>query len=300
MTDRTSEEYKVPTALWEGEMEKTSARFHIIAAWVAAIFDPVFAITDYINIPDGWTTLLTIRISVSAITILAILIRKKLVFSSYIVAFIPFILISLQNAYTYKFLDSNGLLGQNLNYMALLVGAAMFVLWHWRYSMFVVVISGVATFLFIYANPNLNVTEFFLKGGLLLLVTAIFMIVLIRTRYDLTLREIKARLALKASNEEIQAQALEIKRINENLEQMVHERTQSLEKKNQALEEYAFINAHKLRSPVASILGLINILTKMDLGEEEKIIKTHLEDSAQKLDAIVGDITKAIERGDGA
>jgi len=298
MNEVKSTEYRVPTVLSENELEKTSSRFHIIAAWVAAIFDPVFAITDYLNIPDGWTSLLSIRISVSAITVLTILVRRKFVFPSYVVAFVPFVLISFQNAYTYKFLDSNGLLGQNLNYMALLVGAAMFVLWHWRYSVLVVVISGVATFLFIYANPNLSVSEFFLKGGLLLLVTAIFMIVLIHTRYDLTLKEIRARLELKASNEEIQKQAAEIKRINENLEQIVHKRTQSLEVKNKALEEYAFINAHKLRSPVASILGLVNILTKMNLGSEEQVIKTHLEESAKKLDEVVGDITKAIERGD--
>jgi signal transduction histidine kinase len=164
----------------------------------------------------------------------------------------------------------------------------------------VVGLSAVTTFLFIYANPNLNISEFFLKGGLLLLVTAIFMIVLIRTRYDLTLKEIKARLALEASNNEIQKQAIEIERINSNLEQIVHERTQSLEKKNAALEEYAFINAHKLRSPVASILGLINILTTMNLGKEESTIKMHLEESAKKLDDIVGDITKVIEKGDEA
>jgi light-regulated signal transduction histidine kinase (bacteriophytochrome) len=43
----------------------------------------------------------------------------------------------------------------------------------------------------------------------------------------------------------------------------VQERTRELEKKNKALEEYAFINAHKLRSQVASILGLINLISKI-------------------------------------
>ena len=42
------------------------------------------------------------------------------------------------------------------------------------------------------------------------LVVSIFMIVLIRTRYDLTVKEIKARLALQQSNEEIQTQNEEI------------------------------------------------------------------------------------------
>jgi signal transduction histidine kinase len=133
---------------------------------------------------------------------------------------------------------------------------------------------------------------------LLLVAVAIFMIVLIRTRYDLFIKEIKARLALEASNEAIRIQAEQIKTINENLEKLVQERTAELVKKNQALEEYAFINAHKLRAPVASILGLVSIFRSLQLDEEGKNVVGHLELSTQKLDSIVNSITKAIERGD--
>jgi ligand-binding sensor domain-containing protein len=104
---------------------------------------------------------------------------------------------------------------------------------------------------------------------------------------------------IQAQNEEIMAQAEEIKGINENLEMIVNQRTAELEKKNKALEEYAFINAHKLRSPVASILGLVNLLNKAELNDECKVINRHLLNSADELDDIVRSITKAIERGDG-
>jgi ligand-binding sensor domain-containing protein len=103
---------------------------------------------------------------------------------------------------------------------------------------------------------------------------------------------------IQAQNEEIMAQAEEIKGINENLEMLVHQRTAELEKKNKALEEYAFINAHKLRSPVASILGLVNLLNKSELNEDCKVINRHLLNSADELDDIVRSITRAIERGD--
>ena len=132
----------------------------------------------------------------------------------------------------------------------------------------------------------------------MLIAVSLFMIALIRTRYNLTVREIKARLALQASYEEIQQQDEEIKGINENLENIVLERTRELEKKNKALEEYAFINAHRLRSPVASILGLINLMNKVHLNDEAKGIMSHLRDSTEKLDATVSTITKAIERGE--
>ena len=102
---------------------------------------------------------------------------------------------------------------------------------------------------------------------------------------------------IQVQNEEIISQAEEIRVMNENLEKIVHERTSELEKKNKALEEYAFINAHKLRSPVASILGLLNLMKKSSLDDGAKDIVDHLEDSTGKLDAIVTAITKTIERG---
>lgn len=113
--------------------------------------------------------------------------------------------------------------------------------------------------------------------------------------------EVKVRLrTLEIENKtmEIQAQAEEIKGINENLEELVRSRTAELEYKNKALEDYAFINAHQLRAPVASILGLIHLMQKLDLKEEEKEYLAHLKDSARKLDDVVTSITEAIERGE--
>ena len=103
---------------------------------------------------------------------------------------------------------------------------------------------------------------------------------------------------IQAQNEEIMAQAEEIKGINENLEMLVKERTEELQKKNKALEEYAFINAHKLRGPLASILGLINLIEKTNLDAEARVINKHLQQSADELDDIVRSITKAIERSE--
>jgi ligand-binding sensor domain-containing protein len=103
---------------------------------------------------------------------------------------------------------------------------------------------------------------------------------------------------IQAQNEEIHSQAEEIKGINENLELLVKERTHELMRKNKALEEYAFINAHNLRAPVASILGLINLMCKLELSQDSKIIVGHLQSSSEKLDDIVRSITEAIEKGE--
>lgn len=289
---------QVPKKDWMPELEKASQRYHVIACWAAIIFDPVFALTDFINIPDDAPLLLAIRLAVSWIVLCGLIFGQRLKWSTHIIVSIPFITISLQNAFTYSLIGTDNLLGHSLNYMALLVGAAMFVLWPWIYSLIIVLISIGATAFFVVRNPDLRWNEFMLDGGLLLFVVAVFMMILIQTRYSLSVREIKARIALAKSREEIRSQAEEIRSINENLESLVLKRTIELERKNKALEEYAFINAHKLRSPVASLLGLINLLTKTKSVNDVAPIIEHMVKSGDTLDEVVRSITRAIEKGE--
>lgn len=303
---------EVPEHLWTRELEVTSSKFHVIAAWAAIIFDPIFAITDYFNIPEAWFDVFLLRIGVALATLATLYFRRIYFISSATIVVVPFTLISLQNAYTYSLINNEHLLGHNLNYMALLIGAGMFVVWNWQYSVAAVVLSAMATSYFVLINHSLDIDQFFLRGGLILIASAFFMMMLIRTRYNLTVREIKARIALQISNESIQnqneeiktqnqeiiAQAATIKQINENLESIVSERTAEVEKKNKALEDYAFINAHKLRRPLASILGLVNLMNKTPKTEEQAKIVEHLTHSAGELEKVISSITTAIEKGE--
>ena len=126
---------------WKQELELVSSRYHVIGAWIAIFFDPLFAFTDYFNIPDHWLQLFAIRLSVAAITLLLLFVRKKFSLSTYVIILAPFLMISLQNAYTYSLVSNDIILGHSLNYMALLIGGAMFILWRWTYSVFVVLLS---------------------------------------------------------------------------------------------------------------------------------------------------------------
>jgi hypothetical protein len=103
---------------------------------------------------------------------------------------------------------------------------------------------------------------------------------------------------LKEQKAEIEAQSDEIKSINENLELHIKERTRELESKNKALEEYAFITAHKLRAPLASILGLVILMERLKLPQEDKIILAHLSQSAKRLDEIIHEVMNAINTAD--
>ena len=65
----------------------------------------------------------------------------------------------------------------------------------------------------------------------------------------------------------------EVKRINENLEQIVFERTKLLEEANKELDTFLYRASHDMRSPVCSIIGLCNIASLMSQGEPKELIQ---------------------------
>ena len=199
------------------EIEKVSIRYHVIGCWIAVIFDPFFGITDYFNIPDAWQQVFLLRLGVSAITLSAIFLYQKYAFSSAFLVSIPLLLISLQNAYTFALIDQANFMGHSLNYIALLIGAGMFILWRWYYSVVIVVVSGLATIVFTTGNPNLVLKDALVQGGLLLIMTALFMIFLIQIRYRSTIRIILAKMALEQANQTLDAQKQVIESKNRNI-----------------------------------------------------------------------------------
>jgi PAS domain S-box-containing protein len=71
---------------------------------------------------------------------------------------------------------------------------------------------------------------------------------------------------------------------------------QRLVKQNKELEEFSFIASHNLRSPVASMLGLIQVFNREDLSDSfNKTVISNLEISVQKLDEIINDLTHILD-----
>lgn len=106
----------------------------------------------------------------------------------------------------------------------------------------------------------------------------------------------RANAILAEKNDEIQSQAEQLKNLNSNLERIIEDRTISLREKNRTLADYAFTNAHLLRAPVANILGLAHIMSKIDLSEEEREILQHLEAATHNLDRITREMSTKLEK----
>ena len=139
-----------------------------------------------------------------------------------------------------------------------------------------------ATFLFVIVNgiyfhsitPHYKFDIYparFIIGGSLFLALSTFV--------SLTYFRIKERQkkVLKEKN-------LEIEIINDNLENLVTQRTEKLTLQNEKLNKYAHINAHEVRAPLASILGLINIIDKDQFKKENHEILDKLKEAGERLD----------------
>ena len=198
-----SEQYQTFSVDWQSELHKTALKFHVMIAWVAIILNPVWAIGDYFNIPVHFRDFLIFRIIVTLATLCGLLFRKKLRKRPEVIAFIPFLGISIQNAYMYSVMNISQLQTYTLAYITLFIGAGMFVLWKPVYSIVVVVISFVVNIIFFTFNSPLQLGEILTNGGLLTASVAIFTILLIHSRMKLTKREIVARLELVKSNQEL-------------------------------------------------------------------------------------------------
>ncbi|WP_144017326.1 tetratricopeptide repeat protein [Ekhidna lutea] len=137
-----------------------------------------------------------------------------------------------------------------------------------------------------------------------LIASLVIMILITYLVYLNFTRKRKANQALQKLNRQIEQQAKELRRANEeiismnnNLEQVVRKRTEELEKKNQQLKEYLSSNSHIVRAPVARILGLVDLYDSKDSSNLE-FINDSIRVSAIELDAVIRDINDKLSKAE--
>jgi tetratricopeptide (TPR) repeat protein len=140
------------------------------------------------------------------------------------------------------------------------------------------------------------------------LVTMIFVVLLfywnLRRKKLLNERLMLLNDEIKMQREQLQNLNKSLFELNEDLEARIGERTKELngknaelENKNAQLANYAFINAHKLRAPVATLLGLVMLFDnkKIENTERDEIVKK-IRDCAGDLDETVKEIRITLEK----
>ncbi len=107
---------------------------------------------------------------------------------------------------------------------------------------------------------------------------------------------------IEKQSEELLKQAAKLQILNDNLESLNHnleekikQRTKLLIDQNKVLAEYAFIHAHRLRAPLANIMGLVELLKHSSLAKNEHVIVNHLTAATTELDSVIRNITDKVE-----
>lgn len=108
--------------------------------------------------------------------------------------------------------------------------------------------------------------------------------------------------SLVMANHKIEEQKVELENQNELLEALLAEKKQDLVQTNQQLvsrnselEQFSYTVSHNLRGPVASLLGLINIINLTESEEDKKHILKLIEQSALSLETVIKDLNKIID-----
>lgn len=239
--------YKAHSELvdWKHELNVTAFKYHVLIAWVAVVLNPIWAIADYYNIPAYFSKFLIFRFTTTFLILLVILFKNKFIKRPQIIAFVPFLTISIQNAYMYSVMNVSEIQTHTFAYIALFIGAGMFVLWETIYSISIVILSFLVSGILFYTNSGLQLSELLINGGMLTASVAVFTILLIYTRTNLTKKEIIARLALANSNTQLEIKNKIIEEKSKDIRDSINyaERIQqailpSFEKINTQLKDY--------------------------------------------------------------
>ncbi|HEX8515515.1 MAG TPA: hypothetical protein VF868_04895 [Bacteroidia bacterium] len=111
---------------------------------------------------------------------------------------------------------------------------------------------------------------------------------LIWVNFELVRENIKRIKAFSAANESIRAELVSVR-------QDLQLTKEDLQVRIQWLKEIMHLTTHNVRQPVASILGLSNLLEQADISvAEERVIINYIKESVSKLDSFTKDLVKII------
>lgn len=107
-----------------------------------------------------------------------------------------------------------------------------------------------------------------------------------RTNEELT----RVTETLDSQTKQLRKQQLELDSLRNNLESMVAERIREVRAKSAVLKEYAFVNAHHVRAPLARVLGLIYLI-ELENGYDGQPERLHrIKTEARRMDSIIQQI----------
>lgn len=203
---RTFATRPVVPAAWNAELERIAWRYHSTGSWVAGILNLCFILNDVAVVPDMAIRFAMVRAVVSAIIIGLLLARRQWTRGPHAFVFVPYLLISLENAFMWAQLPVDLFRIHALAYAVLFVGASMILLWPLRWSLAIAALTLAANTWSLADSPYLTPSEVMVNGGTLLTAVVIIATLLGHTRYRQIRREVILRAQLQARTAEAHEQ----------------------------------------------------------------------------------------------
>ena len=104
---------------------------------------------------------------------------------------------------------------------------------------------------------------------------------------ELTTQLRRQKRLIEAQKGEIEESHAALAKLNANLEDLVAARTAALRKRNEQLRHYAFTNAHDVRGPLSTILGLLEIRESFTTSAEKNDFIDMIAASVEKLETVI-------------
>lgn len=103
---------------------------------------------------------------------------------------------------------------------------------------------------------------------------------------------------LESQKNKISGQKEALYTVKTQLEKLLQANNQQMKEQNKSIAKYAYLNSHKARSPLARILGLVNLTKYEDLADEEKrrYYFDELSSNAKELDNILKEISEVLDQ----
>ena len=179
-------------------------------AYLGALLQLPFALSDYYLLPDRWKLILVLRLIALMIPISICHFRKPLKVSPPMCMFFAALSISILDAIIANIIPENEFKSFSLSYLVLFIGIGMLAIWDLIYSIILVVVSIILNItLFITFSP-ISLKDYILDGEIAIFVVALISILMINVRYKLNISEIRARLELEKSKRIIEEQQEEV------------------------------------------------------------------------------------------
>ena len=146
-----------------------------------------------------------------------------------------------------------------------------------------------------YSSPGYPFITIITMAGYLIVVTSLLLYKHILEKYEREQGTFTS--ALKEKNAIIEEQKARLELSNDELNEELRAKNKELLKSISELRQFSYTLSHNLRRPVASLLGLTNLIEieNSNIDEETKTLLNHIKISSKDLDETIADLRNLME-----